>query len=190
MVDHLEHLLPSNQAVILITGYMASGTLGGKLAQLGRCRIEGALPDFTEIQVNDTVFRLDDIHAQIIDVGGYYSGHADQSGLLQYIFTDHKLPAEEGDKATTVFLNHGTKQSREMLKEAIEVHVPGALERKVAKVEFADSSRWYSLDLHEWIDPPAPEPAFSDNGWHVLVAEQKRTNTLLERLIDLMSPRQ
>lgn len=190
VVDHLEHLLPSNQAVILITGYMASGTLGGKLAQLGRCRIEGALPDFTEIQVNDTVFRLDDIHAQIIDVGGYYSGHADQSGLLQYIFTDHKLPAEEGDKATTVFLNHGTKQSREMLKEAIEVHVPGALERKVAKVEFADSSRWYSLDLHEWIDPPAPEPAFSDNGWHVLVAEQKRTNTLLERLIDLMSPRQ
>jgi metallo-beta-lactamase family protein len=190
VVDHLEQLLPSNQAVILITGYMASGTLGGKLAELGKCRTEGALPDFTEIQVNDTVFRLDDIRAQIIDVGGYYSGHADQSGLLQYIFTDHKLLPEEGDKATTVFLNHGTKQSRATLKEAIEVHVPGAMERKVAKVEFADSSRWYSLDLHNWIDPPPPEPAFTDTGWDVLLAEQKRTNALLERLIDLMLLRQ
>jgi len=190
VVDHLEQLLPSNRAVILITGYMASGTLGGKLAELGKCRTEGARPDFTEIQVNDKVFRVDEIQAQIIDVGGYYSGHADQGGLLQYIFTDHKLPPEEGDKATTVFLNHGTKQSRATLKEAIELHVPGPLERKVAKVEFADSSRWYSLDLHDWIDPPAPEPAFTETGWDVLLAEQKRTNALLERLIDLMSPRQ
>lgn len=188
--DHLEQLLPSKQAVILITGYMASGTLGGKLAELGRCRTEGVLPDFTEIQVNETVFRLDDIHAQIINVGDYYSGHADKAGLLEYIFTDHKLSPEESTKATRVFLNHGTKQSRVALKEAIELRVPGALERKVSKVEFADSSRWYSLDLHDWIDPPAPVPTLSDSGWEALVAEQKRTNMLLEQLIGLMSPQQ
>lgn len=189
VVDHLEQLLPSKKAVILITGYMASGTLGGKLMEISTYRAGGALPEFKEIQVNDTIFRLDDIHAQIIDLGGYYSGHADQGGLLQYIFTDHKLAPEEGNKTTTVFLNHGTKQSRATLKEAIEAHVPGALERKVAKVEFADSGQWYSLDLHHWIDPPAPEPAFTDTGWGVLLAEQKRTNELLERLINLMSPR-
>lgn len=190
VVDHLEQLLPSNQAVILITGYMASGTLGAKLAELGKCRNDGVLPEFTEIQVNDRIFRLDDIRAQIIDVSGYYSGHADQSGLLQYIFTDHKLTPEEGNKATTVFLNHGTKQSRATLKKAIEDHAPGALERKVEKVEFADSGRWYSLDLHDWIDPPSPGPAFPDVGWDVLLVEQKRTNVLLERLIDLLSSRQ
>ena len=67
---------------------------------------------------------------------------------------------------------------------------PALWSARLQKVEFADSSRWYSLDLHEWIDPPAAEPAFSDNGWHALVTEQKRTNTLLERLIDLMSPQQ
>jgi hypothetical protein len=189
VVDHLEQLLPSHRAVILITGYMASGTLGGKLAELCKCRNEGTLPSFAEVQVNDTIFRLEDIHANIIDIGGYYSGHADQGGLLKYIFTDHKLPTEEGGKATTVFLNHGTKQSRASLKEAIEAHIPGAEERNIAKVEFADSSRWYSLDLHDWIAPPAPDAAITASAWSDLLAEQKRTNALLERLVDLMSPR-
>ena len=67
--------------------------------------------------------RFAEIHCKIEDMSKYYSGHADQDQLVEYI---HGIKQENDTRAlenkwpTTVFLNHGTDESRKDLKEKIE----------------------------------------------------------------------
>lgn len=187
IVEHLRHFLSSEKSIILITGYMDPGTLGGQLAELGQCLETGTPPSFTELRNEQFSIPLKDVKATIINFGSYYSGHTDQAGLLEFIFTNNKAAGpDETEKSTTVFINHGHREARLGLQQAIEGHVRLDGQRLIKEVQLACSDKWYDLDAHAWIEPEPPEEAMSSKMLNDLLQEQKKTNDLLEKLLHVM----
>ena len=95
---HLKHNLWNPKSTILFVGYQAPGTLGYNIVNgAKKVKIFGE-----EIAVN----------ARIEYIEGY-SGHADQEGLMNFIYSFIKKPNH-------IFLVHGEKESQNILKEKIE----------------------------------------------------------------------
>lgn len=95
---HLKHNLWNPNSTILFVGYQAPGTLGRKIVEGAKTvKIFGE-----EVAVN----------ARIEYIEGY-SGHADQEGLMNFIYSFIKKPNH-------IFLVHGEKESQDILKEKIE----------------------------------------------------------------------
>ncbi|MBQ2938321.1 MAG: MBL fold metallo-hydrolase [Clostridia bacterium] len=95
---HLKHNLWNSNSTILFVGYQAPGTLGYSIVNgADRVKIFGE-----EIAVNARIEYLEG-----------YSGHADQEGLMNFIYSFIKKPKQ-------VFLVHGEEESQNVLKEKIE----------------------------------------------------------------------
>lgn len=95
---HLKHNLWNPKSTILFVGYQAPGTLGYEIVNGAKTvKIFGE-----EIAVN----------ARIEYIEGY-SGHADQEGLMNFIYSFIKKPKN-------IFLVHGEENSQEVLKGKIE----------------------------------------------------------------------
>ncbi len=101
---HLKHNLWRANSCILFVGYQAPGTLGYSIVNgAKKVKVFGE-----EIAVNARVEYLDG-----------YSGHADQDGLMNFIYSFIKKPKQ-------IFLVHGEDDSQEVLKNKIEdeTHLP------------------------------------------------------------------
>ncbi len=95
---HLKHNLWNPNSTILFVGYQAPGTLGYSIVNgAKKVKIFGE-----EIAVN----------ARIEYIEGY-SGHADQEGLMNFIYSFVKKPKH-------IFLVHGEEESQTVLKGLIE----------------------------------------------------------------------
>ena len=95
---HLKHNLWNPNSTILFVGYQAPGTLGYSIVNgAKKVKIFG-----DEIAVN----------AKVEYIEGY-SGHADQEGLMNFIYSFIKKPKH-------IFLVHGEEEAQEILKEKIE----------------------------------------------------------------------
>lgn len=95
---HLKHNLWNPKSTILFVGYQAPGTLGyGIVNGAEKVKIFGE-----EIAVN----------ARIEYIEGY-SGHADQEGLMNFIYSFIKKPKH-------IFIVHGEPESQNILQEKIE----------------------------------------------------------------------
>ena len=95
---HLKHNLWNPKSTVLFVGYQAPGTLGYSLVNgEKKVKIFGE-----EIAVN----------ARIEYIEGY-SGHADQQGLMNFIYSFITKPKN-------IFLVHGERESQDILKEKIE----------------------------------------------------------------------
>ena len=95
---HLKHNLWNPNSTILFVGYQAPGTLGYSIVNgAKKVKIFGE-----EIAVN----------ARIEYIEGY-SGHADQDGLMNFIYSFRNKPKQ-------VFLVHGEEESQEVLEQKIE----------------------------------------------------------------------
>ena len=95
---HLKHNLWNPNSTILFVGYQAPGTLGYSIVNgAKKVKIFGE-----EIAVN----------ARIEYIEGY-SGHADQDGLMNFIYSFRNKPKQ-------VFLVHGEEKSQEVLEQKIE----------------------------------------------------------------------
>ena len=94
---HLKHNIWNPKNTILFVGYQAIGTLGRKIVDGAKTvKIFGE-----EVSVN----------ARIEYIEGY-SGHADQQGLLNFVYSFIKKPDH-------IFLVHGEEQGQKVLKEKI-----------------------------------------------------------------------
>ena len=95
---HLKHNLWNPNSTILFVGYQAPGTLGYSIVNgAKKVKIFGE-----EIAVN----------ARIEYIEGY-SGHADQDGLMNFIYSFRNKPKQ-------VFLVHGEEESQEVLEQKIQ----------------------------------------------------------------------
>lgn len=95
---HLKHNLWNPNSCILFVGYQAPGTLGYSIVNgADKVKIFGE-----EIAINARVEYLEG-----------YSGHADQDGLMNFIYSFIKKPKQ-------IFLVHGEEESQDVLKEKIE----------------------------------------------------------------------
>ena len=98
---HLKHNLWNPNSTILFVGYQAPGTLGYSIVNGAKeVKIFGE-----EIAVNARIEYLEG-----------YSGHADQDGLMNFIYSFIKKPKQ-------IFLVHGEEESQNVLKEKIETDI-------------------------------------------------------------------
>ena len=110
---HLKHNLWNPNSTILFVGYQAAGTLGRSIVEgAKKVKIFGE-----EIAVN----------ARIEYIEGY-SGHADQTWLLNFVYSFTNPPKH-------IFLVHGEEEGQEVLKQKIEE----TSECKVTIPDFGDS---------------------------------------------------
>lgn len=101
---HLKHNLWNPKNTILFVGFQAEGTLGARIVA-GEKKVKIFGEEFT-------------INARIEYVEGF-SGHADQEGLLNFIYSFIRKPKH-------IFLVHGEEKAQEALAEAIkkELNIP------------------------------------------------------------------
>ena len=95
---HLKHNLWNPNSTILFVGYQAPGTLGYSIVNgAKKVKIFGE-----EIAVNARIEYLEG-----------YSGHADQDGLMNFIYSFRNKPKQ-------IFLVHGEEESQEILEQKIQ----------------------------------------------------------------------
>ena len=95
---HLKHNLWNPNSTILFVGYQAPGTLGYSIVNgAKKVKIFGE-----EIAVNARIEYLEG-----------YSGHADQDGLMNFIYSFRNKPKQ-------IFLVHGEEESQDVLKQKIQ----------------------------------------------------------------------
>lgn len=166
VVDYLAKLLPRANATVLLTGYMGANTVGGKLLAHARLPIGERIRASEHLQLKDDVrLPLAQVAATVERVSGY-SGHADQAGLLNWLFSMHD--ERPNLAARTIFVTHGDEEARRGLRTAIEkksaewsrtfptqsgveVHLPRRLDRR----------RWFDLDRGVWLDPDTAAPSIA-----------------------------
>jgi len=136
VMELLKKYLPDENAVIILTGYQAKNTNGYYLKNL---------QNYSDIEkLNKELYNLDglrlfEVKCKIIDLSEFYSGHADQDMLVEYITGDSEYP---NNYPTKVFLNHGQADTKDMLKERLEL-------QENIKVEIPEVLHWYNLDTWE-----------------------------------------
>lgn len=145
---YLRSLLSDPSTTVLFPGFCGTSTIGGKLLEMRdldeaqRRRLGGVL------ELDGHSINRADIRAVIEKIDGY-SAHADQAGLLDWMWAarpgEPKVPI-----ASTMFVSHGTPEPRRKLKAAIEDKAR-SLGHEV-KVELPPRGQWYDLDRGCWLE--------------------------------------
>lgn len=139
----LPKLLASAGTTVALAGFCSAGTVGGQLmslAQAGpgeRRRLTGdiAWPDGTAVPMAH-------VEAHIVALSGY-SAHADQTGLLDWVFDvrDDLRPIDD----RLVFIQHGGDAQRLELAKAIESRARHE-SKAVHAISPSDPDVWFDLD--------------------------------------------
>jgi metallo-beta-lactamase family protein len=139
IMEHLRRWLPFENTTVVITGYQGGGTPGAELTK------RAANPSAA---IDGTAWGMagHNIKARVVNLSGFFSGHADHAGLLDFIQTKNSshpyLPLKR------VFLVHGDNQARQDLRRAIEHRTDSghASKRQVERVELPNpENRWFDL---------------------------------------------
>lgn len=182
---HLERELTKSSSVVLLTGYAPQSSVAGRLrtfSETGSCGADGVL-QLPSIGIPDT-----EIRARVEDVSAYYSGHADQAGLLDFVFEADRSDPGQQRVEMKVFVNHGDNEARHSLRKAIvsRSRARGESARCVKQdVELpVRDSRWFDLDSGQWLAPESDSPDETRDQLLIqLYMEQRRTNDLLAELL-------
>ncbi|MDR2782625.1 MAG: MBL fold metallo-hydrolase [Treponema sp.] len=140
VIDLLEKYLPDEKATIILTGYQAVNTNGFLLKNLSKGKYdENNKKEKMPLPLRNNELWLADIKCIIEDMSDYYSGHADQEQLLDYIIRDGR-----DTENIAVLLNHGTDTARETLKSKIEEH------NNKIKVVLPEFNKWFNVVTLEY----------------------------------------
>ena len=159
VVSYLDRWGNDPRNTVILTGYQSAGSKGAELMQ----------------RSTPTPSPMDSLkpgQAEVIDMSAYYSAHADQQMLLDFLFRTDGFGC---NKSATVLLNHGTPNSKYALRDAISEHASSAKnhDRRINKVIIADA-RWLNLDSGEVIEESPGDEA--------LIKENEALRTKLELL--------
>jgi metallo-beta-lactamase family protein len=153
VVKHLAHYLTDPQATVVMTGYQPSGGPGDLLKQLHglSCTEREQL----KLRLGEEVIQGTAIQASVEDLSAYYSGHADENGLMDFILRNDTGKATE---PLTVFLNHGDGKARECLKARLESLArsaePGWRELRHVYLPVAGKG-WFDFEIGDWLPDEA-----------------------------------
>lgn len=141
-VRWLSRLLGNENNTVAMSGYCSPSTVGGQLLKLGsagpdeRRRLTGMLSWATQ------EMPLAEVRAHIVALSGY-SAHADQGGLVGWLFRTFKGTRHIAGK--TVFIQHGGERQRIQLAGAIATQA--ALEgAAVQSILPDDPDVWFDLE--------------------------------------------
>lgn len=162
IVNLLPTALLNGAVTVAVTGYMAKGTAGAKMVEalqqpldLRRGKVQFTVQTEEKGKVREQVVEVDcsDIKANLVDLRGYYSGHADINGLCDFALTvGEKEEVKQKPKPVTVILNHGNQKAMVRLKQVLEERAGTDGLREVSDVSFADTQkRWLDLNTGEYV---------------------------------------
>jgi metallo-beta-lactamase family protein len=145
IMEHLRRYLSNENTTVVMTGFQGGGTPGAELMK--RATNSTAVIDGTAWEMDGS-----NIKAMIVDLSGFFSGHTDCMGLLDFIL--HKNSAHPYQAIKRVFLVHGDNQARTTLRKAIvsEGHSDGQAKRQVQQAEMPmPEDRWFDLEINKWV---------------------------------------
>lgn len=190
VLKHLAKLVDQKRETVLVqVGYMAQASLGARLIKVLQQRARGEVIAQERMDIGDRAGELAvytaNMHMRVAEMSSYYSGHADQNGLLDFVHVVDDKPASGVEvNAATVFINHGTPGARAGLKAAIEQRAQAAREgdRPIGALELpARGERWYDLQAGEWESEGQSQTV--EQLLQDLLKEQIKTNGLLRNLL-------
>lgn len=137
VVSYLERWGNDPRNTVILTGYQSAGSKGAELMQ--RATASPSPMDSLSPEL-----------AEVIDMSPYYSAHADQQMLLDFLFRTDGFGCK---KAATLLINHGNPASKYELRKAIQMRAdsPKENDRQIKEVRIADA-RWLNLDSGEVIE--------------------------------------
>lgn len=137
IVSYLERWGKDPRNTVVLTGYQSAGSTGAELMQRAT-----ASPVPMDSLASD--------QAEVIDMSPYYSAHADQQMLLNFLFRTDGFGCKKG---ATVLINHGNPNSKYALRDAIKARADMGKDndRQINDIRIADA-RWLNLDSGEVIE--------------------------------------
>ncbi len=187
VVSNLEEYLTDEKNTILLTGYQCRNTNGYILSNLK----DSEKIAMKEISLpNNKKLNFEEIKAEIVELKGPYSGHADQSSLIEYITPkEDDLPKYVN---RTIFLNHGDNLSRKELAEKIkenDIKISEMFNNPVdTKVLIpSESDGWYDLDINGWEENEKEVNKISDdNSIETLTLSIERLTDAINKLSEII----
>lgn len=169
--DIIKESISNKNDTILLTGYVSPNSLCGKIKPK-----MGSDNNIKELIIDGKEYL---INAQVVDISNYYSAHADSDMLVNYIFKIDSVNKNNNKLIdTTLFINHGNDNAKEILKEKIKLRATkkNIGERLVSDVHIATKSNWYNLNKSCYEEKFEPNTAIGGN--------QINIEVLLIELID------
>ena len=158
IMEHLRRNLPNENTTVVITGYQGGGTPGAELMKLAAN--PNAVIDGTSWGIAGN-----EIRASVVDLSGFYSGHADHGGLMDFIINKNSsLPYQTLKR---MFLVHGDNQARHKLGQAIEQQTKctNGGKRQVERVEMpSPGNLWFDLNKNRWVSEYHPQVELAEQG--------------------------
>ncbi len=152
ILSYLDEYIYDEKNTILFAGFTASGTNGDILKNFRNMPEKEQLLKTIKIS-KSKIIPCSDIKIETCNLDGY-SGHADQTSLLEYLIIDEN---EYKYTYPVIFLNHGDNKSREELKIKIlerakekELKYEGLYPYNTEVIIPMKNNGWYDLDLEKW----------------------------------------
>ena len=144
VVNYLERWGSNPRNTVILTGYQSAGSKGAELMQ--RATASPALMDSLSPDL-----------AEVVDMSPYYSAHADQQMLLDFLFRTDGFGC---NKPAMILINHGNPASKYELRKAVQMRADSRKEndRQIKEVRIADA-RWLNLDSGAVIEQSLLEQA-------------------------------
>jgi len=187
VLGYLENLLRRESTTLIFTGYLSPATIGGKLLQYSKLPPEERRRASDQLEWRDPNPKkpahrvpLSEVTAHIEQISGY-SGHADQPGLLDWIFSMREERLNLA--ASAIFITHGDENQRRDLQRAIEARsaewtaIHGDRHPGVTIHRPMKRDGWFDLDVGRWVEPARSEPT------SVAAALAERVQSLEQRLV-------
>ncbi len=189
---HLKHNIWNPLSTILFVGYQAPGTLGRRIVD-GEKKVKILGEEFA-------------VNARIEYIEGF-SGHADQQGLLNYVYSfNNKIPKH-------IFLVHGETDSQEVLKEkilettGIDVKIPSygeeytlsekdlqvtekfknPAQKDIEKLELIDKMQLLESELEEMKHALKEDIRLSTSTDEDMAKLNNRVNDLRKQIVQIMN---
>lgn len=141
--DWLPNLLESSRTTLALTGYCSPATIGGQLMALKDTPVQERERHTGRLcWVGGASVRIAGVRAAIEQLKGY-SAHADQAGLLDWLFWNFN--DKWNASGTTIFIQHGEDEQRRQLAEAAQ-HRAGQLGLRIHAIAPKVEASWYDLD--------------------------------------------
>jgi Cft2 family RNA processing exonuclease len=184
VVSHLKNVICEGGPNVLVqVGYMAPASRGGQT--IAAIKADFDRRPFEPFEIDRQPIEPGSTRLRHTDMSAFYSGHADQAGLIDFVMRVSDVPAVDHEQIPVkVYINHGSAGARQDLMAALEARAAEQRDgdRKLASVVLPQADgKWIDLETGLQVEHDHEIPL--DEVVRQLLVEQRETNHLLRVLV-------